>query len=264
MTNIYWFQGKITFQFGSLFIQLRFIFCCCISLCVHCRLIFRIVSVTDNTQNPTSGSNQQQNTQPVGVVQQPIRTVNPIHARRMMWPGARRHFMGARPPQPAVHRSATDASGIQIPVAPIPFYPYPVPSFVAHPPDIQAEGDQPDDSQDNDQPGRAERKVTGPNSTSRVRGSPRRLMGRPRHAFPGGDSADGADAAAVQHAMSAYWLIWSWLTQLHNTYDLNITLSAKPTSARLPSQEEENQSTGHENAEDRVPKETEDIPENEK
>ena len=184
-----------------------------------------------------------------------------------MWPGARPHFMGARSPQPAVHRPATDASGIQIPVAPIPFYPYPVPSFVAHPPDIQAEGDQPDESQDNDQPGRAERKVTGPNSASRARGSPRRLMGRPRHAYPVGDSANGADAAAVQHAMSAYWLIWSWLTQLHNTYDLNITLSAKTTSVQQSSQEEEDQNTGHENAEDTVPKETketEDIPENEK
>ena len=158
----------------------------------------------------------------------------------MVWPGARPHFMGARPPQPAVHQPAIDPSGIQIAVAPIPFYPYPVPSFVAHPPDVQAEGDQPDDSESNDQPGRGERKVTAPNPASRARGSPRRFMGRPRHAYPTGDSADGADAAAVQHAMSAYWLIWSWLTQLHNTYDLNITLSAKTTQVDKSSQEEEN------------------------
>ena len=89
-------------------------------------------------------------------------------------------------------------------------------------------------------------------------------MERPRHAYPTGDSADGADAATVQHAMSAYWLIWSWLTQLHNTYDLNITLSAKTTSVEKSSQEEENPNTGNENAEDTFPKEAEDISEKEK
>ena len=59
-------------------------------------------------------------------------------------------------------------------------------------------------------------------------------MGRPRGAMMGrpmmGHNVDSSDAAAVQHAMAAYWLIWSWLTQLHNTYDLNITLSVQPTS----------------------------------
>ena len=156
--------------------------------------------------------------------QQQVRPINPIPARRMMWPGARPRFMGARPvPPPVANQQSYDGvNGHQVPVAPMPFCPYPVPPFVGQHALNQAVAGAEEKA--------GESKGPSPAQRGRGRGRPRgAMMGRP-HGHSIGHNVDAGDAAAVQHAMAAYWLIWSWLTQLHNTYDLNITLSVKQTS----------------------------------
>ncbi len=39
--------------------------------------------------------------------------------------------------------------------------------------------------------------------------------------------------AAASEAAASHWMIWSWLTQLHDAYDLTITLSARPVEGAL-------------------------------
>ena len=179
--------------------------------------------------------------------------VNPVHPRRMMRAGPRPHFMGARHPFPAGYRPFGDLSGV--PRVPIPFYPYPVAPTMGQPPDTQAVSGHPDDTESGNSTG----ENTGSSPASVLNNDARRFAGRRRQ--PIGDSLVAADPATTQQAMSAYCLLWSWLTQLHNTYDLNISLSMKTTSAKKINQENENP---EENADDTIPIETDVAPQDDK
>ena len=182
-----------------------------------------------------------------------IANPNQMGAWRLRGPGPR--LMGVRPGQPLNYAGASgrghlgnlpgdgqnvgnlpdiDSSHYAMPAGPVQFYPYPPgpPPPASYYSQAASEGDKEEEgqasqTQDSDQNAAGERKVKGHPGQGRGRGHPCGPgRGGVRNWMRQNANAGGA-AGGMQQAAASHWLIWSWLTQLHDNYNITITLSMK-------------------------------------
>ncbi len=181
---------------------------------------------------------------------------NQMGGWRLRGPGPR--LMGVRPGQPLNYPGAggrgnlgnlpgdgqnvgnlpdVDSSHYAMPACPVQFYPYPpgplLPAWyysqAASEGDKEEEG-QASETQDPDQNAAGESKVKGRPGQGRGRGHPGRPSREGVRNWMRQNAYAGGAIGGMQQAAASHWLIWSWLTQLHDNYDITITLSMKSES----------------------------------